>query len=76
MTEATIAGAINPAAPSQGYWRRVIRRFLKRRLAVVGAVFLVLLGLAVTFGPMVSPYSYDYQDFELLGMPGPMSAEH
>ncbi|WP_127754449.1 ABC transporter permease [Devosia sp. 1566] len=76
MTEATIAGAINPAAPPQSYWRRVIRRFLKRRLAVVGAVFLVLLGLAVTFGPMVSPYSYDYQDFELLGMPGPMSAEH
>lgn len=76
MTDATVPGAISPAAPPQTYWRRVARRFLKRRLAVIGAVFLVLLGLAVTFGPMLSPYSYDYQDFDLLGMPGPISAEH
>lgn len=76
MTDATAPGAINPTSPPQSYWRRVIRRFLKRRLAVIGAVFLALLGLAVTFGPLLSPYSYDYQDFELLGMPGPMSAEH
>jgi peptide/nickel transport system permease protein len=76
MTDATVPGAINPAAPPQSYWRRVVRRFFKRKLAVIGAIFLVLLGLAVTFGPMLSPYSYDYQDFDLLGMPGPMSAEH
>ncbi|MCQ9191763.1 peptide ABC transporter permease, partial [Escherichia coli] len=36
----------------------------------------VLLGIAVTIGPTLSPYSYDYQDFDLLGMPGPMSAQH
>lgn len=76
MTDATVPGAINPAAPPQSYWRRVLRRFLKRRLAVIGAIFLVLLGVAVIVGPMLSPYSYDYQDFDLLGMPGPMSAEH
>src|SRR5690606_6780366 len=54
----------------------VLKRFLKRRLAVIGAAFLVLLGIAVTIGPTLSPYSYDYQDFDLLGMPGPMSAQH
>lgn len=75
MTDATVA-AINSSAPPQTYWRRVIRRFLKRRLAVIGAIFLAALGIAVTIGPMLSPYSYDYQDFDLLGMPGPMSAEH
>lgn len=76
MTDATVPGTIATAAPPQSYWRRVLRRFLKRRLAVIGAVFLVLLGVAVIVGPMLSPYSYDYQDFDLLGMPGPMSAEH
>lgn len=75
MTDAP-ASAVLPTAPPQSYWRRVVRRFLKRKLAVIGAIFLVLLGLAVIFGPLLSPYSYDYQDFDLLGMPGPMSAEH
>ncbi len=76
MTDATVPAATASASPPQSYWRRVIKRFLKRRLAVIGAVFLVLLGIVVTIGPMLSPYSYDYQDFDLLGMPGPMSAEH
>lgn len=63
-------------SPPQTYWRRVAKRFMQRPLAVAGAVFLLLMGCAVVIGPMLSPYTYDYQDFELLGMPGPMSSAH
>jgi len=60
----------------QTYGRRVVRRFLKHRLAVIGLTFLVTLGLVVIIGPFFSPYTFDGQDFDLLGFPGPISAEH
>ncbi|TCL62931.1 oligopeptide ABC transporter permease [Rhizobium sp. BK251] len=71
----TTAAAL-PAAPPQSYGRRAIRRFFKRRLAVVGLIILALMALIVIIGPMLSPYAYDDQDFNVIGSPGPMSAEH
>ncbi|MDE1991688.1 MAG: ABC transporter permease [Rhizobiaceae bacterium] len=64
-----------PAAPAS-YGRRAVRRFMKRKLAVIGLCVLVLMALAVIFGPMLSPYSYDDQDFSVIGSPGPMSSDH
>ena len=56
------AGAETQRA-SLSYWQDVKRRLLKDPLAVLGLiVILLVLGLAV-FGPMLSPYEYDAQDF-------------
>ena len=56
------AGAETQRA-SLSYWQDVKRRLLKDPLAVFGLiVILLVLGLAV-FGPMLSPYEYDAQDF-------------
>ena len=62
--------------PPQTYWRRVVRRFLKHKPAVMGLVFLVLLGAVIIVAPYFLPYAYDEQDYELLGSPGPMSWTH
>ncbi|MCY1745426.1 MULTISPECIES: ABC transporter permease [Ensifer] len=63
-------------APPQSYSRRVVRRFLKRRLAVASLAFLLLMTIVIVIGPFLSPYSFDGQDFTLIGSPGPMTAEH
>ena len=74
MADATIEAIA--ATPPQSYGRRALKRFLKHPLAVLGLVFLVLMALVVVFGPMISPYTFDGQDFSLIGSPGPMTAEH
>lgn len=67
---------VSDRQPSQSYGRRVVKRFVKHKPAVVGMVLLTLLALVVVIGPSVSPYSYDGQDFDLLGQPGPMTGAH
>jgi peptide/nickel transport system permease protein len=63
-------------APPQSYWRRVRKRFLRHKPAVFGLCFLVLMAIVVVFGPLVLPYGFDQQDYDLIGLPGPMNAEH
>lgn len=46
------AKAAKPASP----WAHAFRRLRKNRLAVTGLVFLVLMGLFCTVGPLFSPY--------------------
>ena len=54
---------------SVSYWQDVRRRLFRDPLAVFGLIVIVLvLGLAV-FGPMVSPYEYDAQDFMVSNEP-------
>ena len=54
MTDLTTTAALEaPRAPQRG---RVFRRFRKHRLAVGGAVVIVLLGLATIFASALSPY--------------------
>lgn len=74
MAETTLPLA--HTTPPQSYGRRAVRRFLKRRLAVASLVFLVLLAIAIVVGPFLSPYTFDGQDFTLIGSPGPMTGEH
>ncbi len=68
-------GAVS-ARPQQSYARRAVKRFFKRKLAVTGFVLLVAMALIVIVGPMLSPYAYDDQDFNVIGSPAPMSPEH
>ncbi|MBD8064793.1 ABC transporter permease [Devosia sp. PTR5] len=60
----------------QSYGRRVVKRFLKHRPAVISLGFLMLLALVIIIGPYLSPYTFDGQDFTLIGAPGPMNAQH
>lgn len=70
--------SLSPAtvAPPQSYGRRALRRFLKHKAAVAGLLFLLVMGLIVLIGPIVSPYAFDAQDFMLIGSPGPISSAH
>jgi oligopeptide transport system permease protein len=71
-----------PAAPvtvaqlEQGssLWRDAWHRLAKNKLAVCGAVILVILTFACVFGPLLSHYSYEDQNLNL-GAAGP-SATH
>lgn len=62
--------AENIARPSVSYWQDVWYRFRRDPLAVGGMVFIIIIGLAAIFGPMISPYTYDGQDI-LNGNLGP-----
>ncbi len=59
----TSAAADRPVAefaePAQPYWKLVLRRFMRHRMAVAGAFTLLLLILMSFLGPMLSPYTFD-----------------
>jgi oligopeptide transport system permease protein len=46
-------------------WADALRRLRKNRLAWAGTILLVLMLIAVTAGPLLSPYSYETQDLSL-----------
>jgi peptide/nickel transport system permease protein len=76
MTDAAEPVAAMAEPGHRGYWAQAVRRFLRHRPAVAGLLFLLLLAAAVIVAPMVLPYAYDDQDFELIGAPGEMTAAH
>lgn len=55
-------------------WQDAWRRLRRNHLAVVGAVVLLVVGLACLLVPWLSPYGYEQQDL-ILGAAGP-SAQH
>lgn len=55
-------------------WKVVWRRFKRNRLAVLGAVILLILSLAAIFAPLITPYTLDEMDFMAMDQ-GP-SAKH
>lgn len=62
------------ARPSTSYWQDAWRRLIKNKLAMLGLIFLLLLGFMAIFGPILSPYSVKIQD--LPNQYQPPSAEH
>ncbi len=64
------------ATQEAGQWRMVWRRFLRHRLAVVGALVLGTIAIVCLAAPWIAPYPYDKQDPMLINVfPGP-SPEH
>ena len=60
--------------PSTTYWQDVWRRFSKDRLALCGAIVILVITLMAIFVPMFSHYSYDGMD--LLNMNAGPSLQH
>jgi peptide/nickel transport system permease protein len=58
------------------YRAKVLGRFRRHKLAQVGLFILVVLSLMAIFVPYLTPYTFDGQDFELLGQPTPPSLAH
>ena len=59
--------------PSRTYWQDVRTRLMRDPLAVFGLAVIVVILAAAIFGPMVSPYEYDAQDFMVSDEPPSMS---
>ncbi|WP_043662953.1 ABC transporter permease [Streptomyces xylophagus] len=66
MTTTVIAEEAPVAAPPAGRATVVLRRFLRNRTALAGAVVLVLLFLLAFVGPYVTPWSYSHIDYTAL----------
>ncbi len=60
----------------ESFLGRALRRFRRHRLAQVGLVILVVLGLAAVFAPFITSYQFDAQDAVLLGTPTPPKLAH
>lgn len=55
--------------PSIYYWHDVWLRLKGDRLALIGLVVILLILLLAVFGPLLSPYEYDSQDFMISNEP-------
>jgi peptide/nickel transport system permease protein len=62
----TVAAAlpVGSSAPSKSLWRESMRRFVKHRLAMIGAVILAAMVTAVLAGPLVYRVPIDEIDFK------------
>ncbi len=50
----------------EGLWRSAFRRLRKNKLALISMWFLLALILVAVFGPLLIPYSYSQQDYDLV----------
>lgn len=73
LSEEDRPGTDEIARPSASYWQDAWRRFRRDRLAVLGLVVLSLVFAVAIFYPMLSPYEYDGQNFEIQNQ-GPSAA--
>jgi peptide/nickel transport system permease protein len=73
---ATALALARQKARQQSFARRIWRRFVRNRLAVVCLVLLLCLAAAVLLAPVIAPYAYDEQDIDLLGQPSAPSMAH
>ena len=55
--------------PSITYWADVKRRLLKNPVAMAGLIAIGVIVLFALFAPMLSPYTYEYQDLTQLNLP-------
>jgi peptide/nickel transport system permease protein len=63
-----------PATRHEGMSRRIVRRFVRHRLAVFGAIVLLLLILMAIFAPIIAGQDPYYQDYSAIKQPP--SREH
>ena len=47
---------------SQNFWKDVLIRFFRKKSAVIGLIFIVLITVMVIIGPGMTPYTYSEQN--------------
>ncbi|GAB2702983.1 ABC transporter permease [Paenibacillus thermoaerophilus] len=62
--ERSVIGQERIVRPTLGYWQDAWRRLKKNKLAMAGLVILILLTIMSIIGPMMSPHTYDFQNYE------------
>lgn len=63
-------------AKNRSYFRDVMYRFFKKKLALLGMILIVLLLGFAFLGPLYSPYSYDKQSLEYSNLPPTVKATY
>lgn len=56
---------MNDAVSTSNLWRDALKRLKANRLALAGAIFLVILILLALLTPFIAPYEYDFQNRSL-----------
>lgn len=51
--------------PSLTYWQDAWKRLKRDRMAVAGLVIIIIIAIFAIFGPVISPYEYDEQNFDI-----------
>ena len=62
-TDAIATGTVE-VRHSTGLWGDAFRRLRRNRLAVVGGILVIFFALIAIFGPLLTPWPYDYQDLD------------
>lgn len=60
--------------PSLGYWQDAARRFCSNPVAISASILLLIIVILAIFAPIVSPYTYDENNWEISN--NPPSKEH
>jgi peptide/nickel transport system permease protein len=60
--------------PKQAEWKGIIRIFFRRKVAVVGLVFIILMVFIAIFAPLLTPY--DPYETDVIHRLAPPSSEH
>jgi peptide/nickel transport system permease protein len=68
------APALEEMRPLQPEWKRIVRVFCRRKLAVVGLVLVVLMVLVAIFAPLLAPY--DPYKTDIANKLAPISTQH
>ncbi len=77
MTETTL-DTVMAAQEVQGrsLWYDAWRRLKRNRAALVAGAVLILMTVAVLLGPLLSPYDFDYTDWDHVSEPPSLSTQH
>jgi oligopeptide transport system permease protein len=67
------AASAGPVAGGRSIWHDALSRLRRNRAALASAVYLVLMGLACAFGPLVSPHGFDHVYQEYVRMPAALA---
>lgn len=62
----SLAEAEGISRPSITFWADVRRRLLKNKVAMLGLWLILLMTSLAVFAPILSPYSYSYQDLAII----------
>ena len=57
--------AIDSNFSSQSFWKDVTTRFIHKKSAVIGLVFVILITLMAIIGPKISGYSFSAQNLQM-----------